>query len=107
MSRDSRGNAHEEPKGIAESLRKLTKDLGLTDPDVLVRLRRHWADVVGDAVAQHATPSSLRDGVLTVTVDAPQWATQVRYLATEVKQGLSERGIEVGELQVRVGRGPG
>lgn len=107
MSRDARGNSHEEPKGIGESLRKLTMDLGLTDPDVLVALRRHWADVVGDAVAQHAKPSSLREGVLTVTVDAAQWATQVRYLATAVKQGLTERGVAVRELQVRVGRGPG
>lgn len=105
MSRRSeRGNAHQDPRALHESLQRLAEDLGLTDPGVLVSLRRHWPEVVGASIAGHAVPSSLRDGVLVVTVDAAPWATEMRYLADDVTRGLSARGIPVTELRVRVGR---
>ena len=40
--------------------------------------------MVGDDVAAHARLVSVRDGVLTVAVDDPIWATQLRYLETAV-----------------------
>jgi predicted nucleic acid-binding Zn ribbon protein len=43
-------------------------------------LERRWSEVVGHDVAAHARLVGVRDGVLTVAVDSPPWATQLRYL---------------------------
>ncbi len=63
----------------------------MPDPDVLARVITLWREVVGTVVAEHARVRSVRDGVCTVTVDAPVWATQLRYL----EQGLIERAATV------------
>ena len=37
-----------------------------------------WAAVVGEQIAEHAAPTSLREGVLHVTAESTAWATQLR-----------------------------
>ncbi len=39
-----------------------------------------WPELVGPEVAEHATPTALRDGELTVQADSTAWATQLRLL---------------------------
>ncbi|MDQ1373660.1 MAG: hypothetical protein QOJ09_998 [Actinomycetota bacterium] len=67
----------------------------------------HWDDIVGPAVAAHARPVSLRDGILRVEVDEPGWATQLRYLTPDVIRRCAEvAGAEVVvSVEVKVGRG--
>ncbi len=43
-----------------------------------------WATVVGDQIADHATPVSLRDGVLTVSAESTAWATQLRMVQAQL-----------------------
>ncbi|MEJ2886827.1 DciA family protein [Actinomycetospora sp. OC33-EN06] len=43
-----------------------------------------WAELVGEEVAEHARPESLRDGVLTVQADSTAWATQLRLLQRQL-----------------------
>lgn len=43
-----------------------------------------WADIVGPQVAQHAEPTSLKNGVLRVRTDSPTWATEIGYLGSEI-----------------------
>jgi predicted nucleic acid-binding Zn ribbon protein len=60
---------------------------------------------MGDDVAAHARLVSVRDGVLTVAVDDPIWATQLRYLETAVLERATAvvgAGL-VTSLRVRVG----
>ena len=40
-----------------------------------------WAELVGEEVAQHATPESFADGTLVVRTDSTAWATQLKLLA--------------------------
>ncbi len=63
-----------------------------------------WDDAVGSVVAEHAKPLVLRDGVLTVAVDDPAWATQLTFLAPAIIERLSaEMGAgSVREVQVSV-----
>jgi predicted nucleic acid-binding Zn ribbon protein len=77
----------QEPIPLCDALTSLGRDLGVPAPDVLTRVVALWRDVVGSVVAEHAHVRSVRDGVCTVTVDAPVWATQLRYL----EQGVIER----------------
>ena len=48
-----------------------------------------WAEVVGEQVAAHARPISLRDATLVVAVDQPGWATQLRFLEGDLRERLS------------------
>ena len=54
----------------------------------------HWDAVVGPKIAAHARPHRLRRGVLTVSVDSPEWMQELQF----VKQDLRER------LNARIGR---
>ena len=48
-------------------------------------------------------PVRLEHGVLLVEVDEPAWATQVRFLADDIRRRLREEaGVEVTSLEVRV-----
>lgn len=78
------------PRRLSETLSEVAADLQLDEPEVIAGVMGGWAGLVGEAVAAHARPRSVRQGVLTVEVDSPEWATQLRYLE--------------GELLVRIGR---
>jgi predicted nucleic acid-binding Zn ribbon protein len=80
-----------EPVPLRDALAAVGRDLGVPDPDALARVVALWEALVGDAVAAHARVRSVRAGVCTVEVDAPVWATQLRYL----EQGLIERAEAV------------
>ena len=88
------------------SATKVVKDRGLTGPtrrplvavtsetgqeaaDGLGRVAEgsvfgKWATVVGDQIAEHANPSVLRDGVLTVEAESTAWATQLRMVQPQL-----------------------
>ncbi len=76
----SRRRGGDDPTSIGDALAAVGRDLGMPATGVVTALARRWPEVVGEEVAEHATPSSVRDGVLTVIVDGPIWATQLRYL---------------------------
>jgi hypothetical protein len=76
--------AGDEPVHLGDALAAIGAELGLPPGNVHAELDTHWIEVVGDDVAGHARLVSVRDGVLTVAVDDPIWATQLRYLETAV-----------------------
>jgi hypothetical protein len=78
------------PVPLGDALRVVGAELGLPDPGLVAALSDQWVAVVGEAVAAHARPRSLRDGVLTIAVDAAPWATQLRYLEHEICARLAE-----------------
>lgn len=43
-----------------------------------------WESVVGEEIAQHATPISLLDGVLTLQTSSTAWATQLRLVTPDL-----------------------
>ncbi|MGH9917915.1 MAG: DUF721 domain-containing protein [Nitrososphaerales archaeon] len=64
-----------------------------------------WEELVGPAVARHATPVRLEGGTLVVAVDQPPWATQVRVLAPGIVARISEQtGHLLDRLEVVVVR---
>jgi predicted nucleic acid-binding Zn ribbon protein len=75
---------------VGESLDKVARRLGAPGARSLGAVFGHWDEIVGPAVATHARPTSLRDGVLRVEVDEPGWATQLRYLAPDILRRCEE-----------------
>jgi predicted nucleic acid-binding Zn ribbon protein len=94
-----------EPRPLRDSLAEVSADLGLPEPDALAFLIQEWGSLVGPDVAPHCRLTSLRDGVLRVTVDTAPRGTQLRYLEGElVERAASLVGADVvRELRVRVG----
>lgn len=43
-----------------------------------------WETVVGEQIAEHAAPTALQDGVLTVTAESTAWATQLRMVQAQL-----------------------
>jgi predicted nucleic acid-binding Zn ribbon protein len=43
-----------------------------------------WPGVVGEQIAAHARPASLRDGVLTISAESTAWATQLRMVQAQL-----------------------
>jgi len=97
-----------EPVSIGDAAALVGEALGLAEPRSLARLDEGWNDVVGDAVAQHSRPRGVRNGVLEIIVDAPAWATQLRYLEADLVERASRLvgpGV-VSAVRVSVGAGP-
>jgi predicted nucleic acid-binding Zn ribbon protein len=97
--------ADDEPVPLADALAKVGAELGLPEGDAHGALDARWSEVLGVDVAAHARLVSVRDGVLTVAVDDPIWATQLRYLETAVvtrATAVVGPGV-VASLRVRVG----
>jgi predicted nucleic acid-binding Zn ribbon protein len=95
---------------LGDSLRAVGRDLGMPEPDVVARVVALWEDIVGPAVAAHARVRSVRAGVCTVHVDAPVWATQLRYLEqdliTRAEAGLGTGVVTAVRVVVEAGPGP-
>lgn len=99
-------NEDVDPQRIGSSLDKVAKRLGTTSASALHGLFERWEDLVGPGIAAHAKPVSLRAGKLLVEVDTNAWATQLRYMTTElVERCCAELGAgAVKQIELRVAR---
>lgn len=43
-----------------------------------------WPTVVGEQIAEHANPSTLTEGVLTIEAESTAWATQLRMVQAQI-----------------------
>jgi predicted nucleic acid-binding Zn ribbon protein len=101
MSRDQ--PEPDEPVSLAVSLDGVVKSLRGPDRRAVGGLFGRWEEAVGEQVAQHVRPIKLDGGVLSVEVDDPAWATQVKFLAPTIITRLADiAGAKVEHLQVRV-----
>ena len=81
MSRD-RGS--QEPVQLREALAAVGRELGTPAPDAFATIVKAWPEIIGEAFVGHATVRSIRDGVCTIAVDGPGWATQLRYSERQI-----------------------
>ena len=55
-------------------------DSGLAEGNFFV----HWVKIVGLEIAQHATPISILEGVLTIQSSSTAWATQLQLISNDL-----------------------
>jgi predicted nucleic acid-binding Zn ribbon protein len=87
-----------DPKRLAPALDRVAKRLGAPTAHALSGLFQRWDEIVGPGIAAHATPVSLKSGTLRVEVDSNAWATQLRFMTTELVTRCCD---ELGEGAVR------
>ncbi len=99
-------NEDVDPKRIGSSLDKVARRLGTTSATALHGLFERWEELVGPGIAGHSKPVSLKRGHLLVEVDSNAWATQLRYMTTElVERCCAELGAgAVKQIDLRVAR---
>jgi predicted nucleic acid-binding Zn ribbon protein len=91
------------PIPISESLERVAARLSRADLRGLGAIKEGWTTLVGEPVALHASPIRLLDGVLTVAVDEPAWATQLRLLAGRLREPAALLGAcEISRIEVVV-----
>ena len=54
------------------------------------RIHSAWNEIAGEELARHVQPVRLAGGVLVVRAESPAWATQVTYLATQLRDRANE-----------------
>ena len=78
------------PRPVAASLDAVARNLGGQGGPALVDLLGRWPAVVGEQLAAHSRPVSLRGGALVIGVDEPAWAAQLGWLEADLRRRLSE-----------------
>ena len=94
------------PRPVGQSLDRVASSLGVPKASSIAGVFARWSELVGESVAAHTTPRRLRDGVLSITVDEPIWATQLRFLEADLLTRLEEHlgPGSVTKIDVRVAR---
>ena len=92
------------PKKIGESLERLLGNLNAPSVDVLDVIFREWQRIVGPDLAVHTRPIAVDGELLQVSATDPAWATEFRWLESEVVKRLeSATGTDrIQRVQVRV-----
>ncbi|MGB8407627.1 MAG: DUF721 family protein [Mycobacterium sp.] len=78
------GPDRRDPQLLGSASIDLAKNRGWTGRVAEGSIFGQWAQVVGEQIADHATPAALRDGVLTVTAESTAWATQLRLVQSQI-----------------------
>jgi predicted nucleic acid-binding Zn ribbon protein len=91
------------PIPLSASIAQVAGRLTRADLLGLAAIKEHWVAIVGDQVAAHASPIRLTGGVLTVSVDQPAWATQLRLQSGRLRESLAAHGVsQITKIEVVV-----
>lgn len=95
-----------DPRKLGDSLQRVVSEHGWRNPISVGAVVGRWPDVVGQQIADHATPETFIDGKLVIRTSSTAWATQLQLLLPQLERKLAE---EVGDGVVReiVVIGPG
>ena len=78
------GPDRRDPQLLGSATMDLARNRGWTPRVAEGSIFGQWTDVVGNQIADHAAPTSLRDGILTVTAESTAWATQLRMVQSQI-----------------------
>lgn len=89
------------PRPIAQALRELTS--AARPATTLARVQEVWPAAAGTAISAAASPTSERDGVLTVTCSAAVWSQELDMMADELisRLNLALHSDAIRELRCR------
>lgn len=73
-----------DPQPLGRLARDLAKKRGWSAQVAEGTVLGQWSSVVGQQIADHATPTALSDGVLSVAAESTAWATQLRMIQAQL-----------------------
>lgn len=87
-----------DPQRLGALTGSIAKSRGWTENVAEGTVLGRWLHVVGDDIAAHAEPTSLKDGVLTIAAESTAWATQLRMMQAQI---LAKINAAVGQGVVK------
>ena len=91
---------------LSEGINRLLHRLGSPYIDTVSGVFGLWKELVGEQVAQHASPVKLDRGRLLIEVDDPAWSTHMKFLERDICTSLSHvTGTIISGIDVRVKSG--
>lgn len=78
------GPDNRDPQPLGMAARDLAKKRGWSRQVAESMVLGQWASVVGSQIADHANPTALSDGVLSVAAESTAWATQLRIMQAQL-----------------------
>ncbi|CAM4356387.1 Zn-ribbon-containing, possibly RNA-binding protein and truncated derivatives [Mycobacterium basiliense] len=73
-----------DPQPLGRVARELAKKRGWSTHVAEGTVLGQWTSVVGQQIADHASPTALNDGVLSITAESTAWATQLRIVQSQL-----------------------
>lgn len=97
-----------DPLLASGALHQLSEEMGWVEPLAEADLLVHWRDIVGDNIADHATPLGVVNETLTIATDSSAWATQLRLMRHELMVSLGEKipGVTITNIVVKAPGAP-
>ncbi|MBI4848189.1 MAG: DUF721 domain-containing protein [Nitrospirae bacterium] len=91
-------------QSLQNILNTFIKDYGIEGGVALNAIRIQWDKLVGQAVAAHTFPDTIKNKVITLIVDTPQWLHHLGFFKEEIITKLKPYNIS--EIRFRIGRLP-
>jgi predicted nucleic acid-binding Zn ribbon protein len=79
-----RNNIATDPQLLGDALTNLIEERDWKSGVAEGSLFTQWAVIVGDDIAQHASPVSINENVLTIQTTSTAWATQLTLVNNEI-----------------------
>jgi predicted nucleic acid-binding Zn ribbon protein len=79
-----RNNIASDPQLLGDALTNLIEERDWKSGVAEGSLFTQWALIVGDDIAQHASPISINENVLTIQTTSTAWATQLTLVNSEI-----------------------
>ena len=93
---------NDDPVTLDSAMSHLLRRLKMTTPDAVGSVFAAWDDLVGADIARHIQPVKLDEKVLYVEATDAAWATQFRFLESDVRRRLVQRtGASIAHIEVR------
>ena len=81
---EARNNIATDPQLLGEALTNLIEERDWKSGVAEGSLFTQWALIVGDDIAQHASPVSINENILTIQTTSTAWATQLTLVQNEI-----------------------
>lgn len=75
-----------DPKPLGGLVKGLIRSRGWSAPVAVGSVMSRWEQLVGEAIAEHCTPSKFEDGVVTVHCDSTAWATNLKLMKHQLME---------------------
>ncbi len=82
------GQDERDPVLIGDQFEQLLGERGWQVDIAAGSVMGRWPSIVGPGVAGHSQPVGFQDGILTVRAESTAWATQLRYMASQLIQRI-------------------
>ncbi|MCG5433080.1 DUF721 family protein [Mycobacterium sp. MYCO198283] len=92
------GPDQRDPQPLGVVARQIVRTQGWSAQVSVAAVFAQWPSIVGEQIAAHASPTTLRDGVLGVAAESTAWATQLRMVQAQL---LAKIAAAVGDGVVK------